>query len=56
MNTMQFPSFDFSRQLRIFLIVAFLVVGSLQVTRCSNGDDESYTAAGDQYSRMHQKR
>lgn len=52
MNTMQFPSFDWSRQLRLFLIVTFLLVGSLQVTRCSN-DDESYTAAGDQYSRMH---
>lgn len=56
MNAMQYPSFDFSRQLRIILIVAFLVVGSLQVTRCSNGADESYTAAGDQYSRMHPER
>lgn len=48
-----FPSFDFHKALRVFLIVAMLTVGSLQVTRCQETDEDAGTIASDQYGRMY---
>lgn len=42
---------DFSKMIRSFILMA-LLVGSLQVTRCSE-DDDIGAAADDQYNRMH---
>lgn len=43
-------NFDFSKAVRLFVLMA-LLVGSLQVSRCSNDDDD--WGARDQYDRMH---
>lgn len=42
---------DVSKMIRSFILMA-LLVGSLQVTRCSEDEDIS-AAANDQYDRMH---
>lgn len=44
-------SFDFGKAIRLFVLMA-LLVGSLQVSRCSNDDDDDW-GASDQYNRMH---
>lgn len=44
--------YDFSKMIRSFILMA-LLVGSLQVTRCSEDDDDIGSAARDQYDRMH---
>lgn len=45
-------TFDFSKTLRLFLIVAMLTVGALNVTRCGNDDDDIERALRDQSDRM----
>lgn len=53
-NTMNHAQFDVVRFARIALLVFVLSVGSLQVTRCTNSEDEDVAgAANDQYDRMH---
>lgn len=47
------PSFDFHKALRVFLIVAMLTVGTLQVSRCQERDEDAGSAAADQYGRMY---
>ena len=46
-------TFDFSKGLRLFLIVVMLTVGALNVTRCGNDDDDDIERAlRDQHDRM----
>lgn len=45
--------FDFHKLVRIFLLVAMLTVGSLQVTRCQETDEDANTVVRDQYGRMY---
>jgi len=49
-TTMTHP--NFSKMIRNFILMA-LLVGSLQVTRCSNDEDEVSQALRDQHDRMH---
>lgn len=43
-----------ARQLiRIIILAALLTVGSLNVTRCTEADEDGVAAARDQYDRMH---
>lgn len=54
MTTICQPSInDALKRCRVLLLVALLLVGALNVTQCSNGDDESRGAAQDQYDRMY---
>lgn len=43
---------DFSKGLRLLLLVAMLTVGALNVTRCGNDDDDVERALRDQHDRM----
>jgi hypothetical protein len=43
---------DFSKGLRLLLIVAMLTVGALNVTRCGNDDGDIERALRDQHDRM----
>lgn len=45
-------TFDFSKGLRLFLIVAMLTVGALNVTRCGRSSDDIEAALRDQHDRM----
>lgn len=47
------PTFDFHKLLRIILLAAMLTLGSLQVTRCQETDEDAGTIASDQYGRMY---
>jgi hypothetical protein len=46
-------SFDLGKMVRVLILTAMLTVGALNVTKCSNGDDDIESAARDQYDRMH---
>lgn len=51
MYTAQF-TIDLHKLIRITILAALLTVGSLNVTRCANGDDDIEAAVRDQYDRM----